>query len=153
MELLTSDIEEIVSSVWGAMFDQSLAVFAGGRWTQGEIVRSHETIHGEATVTVELDVPVSLATELTVALLADDAPPGQAGVLDAIGELCNIVAGNFKVLMGGAGQLSQPSGVFATSDDQTPALTAPGLVALFTCAGRVFAVRVLQSPFELGEPL
>jgi hypothetical protein len=153
MELLTSDIEEIVSSVWEAMFDQLLTVFPGGQWTQGEIVRSHETIHGVDTVTVELDVPVSLATELTVALLADDEPPSQAGVLDAIGELCNIVTGNLKVLMGGAGELSQPSGEFATSNDQMPAVIAPGLVALFTCASRVFAVKVQQSPFELGEPL
>ncbi|MFI2753234.1 chemotaxis protein CheX [Cellulomonas sp. P22] len=67
-------------------------------------------LHGAWSGQVAVETSTSTAHELTRALLgmADDEPVGEADLVDAFGEVANVVGGNVKSLLPVAGTLGLP---------------------------------------------
>lgn len=142
-QLRTADIEAIVSAIWEAMFGPALQVTPGGEVNSADVVTSLVCIGGDWRGAVITRVPTSLSIKLTQELVgAQDAPAGEQ-VLDAMGELCNIMAGNIKALRPGTSHLAPPRCTFDIEADWGLTEVTPIISVPFTCEGHVFAVTVL----------
>lgn len=98
---------------------------------------------------VTLHVPVPVASSLTSALFA--IPAGEisaADRADVVAELCNVVAGNLKGLIGGSVALSLPTTLEGSSElrnSQIPSGSGTIVVdVVFPFLGLPIAVRIIE---------
>ncbi len=150
-ELSTADIEAIVCAIWEAMFGPALPVTPGGEASAVDVVTSLVSVGGDWQGAVVTHVPTTLGIRLTQELIGtQDAPPREQ-VIDAMGELCNIMAGNIKALRPGLSRLAPPRGSFDSAHDWGMPDVTPTATVPFTCDGQVFAVIVLDQPAEAAR--
>lgn len=110
IEVVREDMVRIAQSIFQAMLAMEVEVkdLEGQNWGDGGVTAS---IHlgGAWNGAVFLQCPVSTACELAASMLGIEKPAAaDDDVKDVMGELINMVAGNFKALLGGGTFLSGP---------------------------------------------
>ncbi len=148
MDSIAGDIEEITATIWEALFEPGLPLTLGGVPEAAGGATSIVVIDGERQAAVVTMFPVNLAARLTAGMLGSPATPTADEIADAVGELCNMIAGNIKGAIAGPSTLRPPHGGMTLT--ATPSAQLPGsrevAVVPFTCAGSVFTVTVLLVP-------
>lgn len=148
MDSIAGDIEEITATIWEALFEPELPLASGGVPDGLGGAVSIVVIDGARRAAVVTMFPTELAERLATSMLGSEAAPTQDEILDAVGELCNMIAGNVKAAVAGPSTLRPPHG--AVTLTTAPLLQLPGVreitVVSFTCSGSVFTVSVLAVP-------
>lgn len=108
MTISESDLESLTRDIWTTMVGLDLvdAVMAG---TPDPGISSQVEIEGDTGVALRIDCSMELARKVAARLFEmpeDELEP--ALVLDAMGEMANILGGNIKGLWPGAIRLSLP---------------------------------------------
>lgn len=104
MTALDDDIREIAMSIWETLFSRPLEDGAVGEELGEPVVTGCVHIDGSWRGAVILQYGEQLAALLAGELFRSEAPTSEE-VLDTIGEVTNMLAGNIKAL------LPQPSGI------------------------------------------
>ena len=111
MHVEPETLHEVVDSVWSAMLGLSLTPSANPYTPNG-----HGRMSGTVTITgsweaaVKIDLPVPVAREAAAVMFdMTDDELGDEEVLDALGELVNMIGGNIKGLAEGESKLSLPT--------------------------------------------
>lgn len=110
VEILPSDLVQIVESVFGTMFSLEVAE-CGTPWFPGE-ERLTSAVHlaGEWTGAVLLECDRSQACHFAGRYLSMESPDTVDDVVrDVLGELANMIGGNLKCILSRGIQLSMPS--------------------------------------------
>ncbi len=153
MDQLEADIETVAGSIWDAMFDESISLTRGGTLGGPPFVTSFVAISGAWNGAVVAQFPTELGAQLTRALLGASHDPTPEEIIDALGEIGNIVAGNVKALVPEPSQLSLPVVAFG-SDYSVNVVGSRTLASVpFTCMGQVFSLSVLESITDVGLEL
>lgn len=148
MNSITRDIEEITGDIWQALFDPELPLTVGGDASDEAGAACVVVIDGIRQAAVITRFPTALAATLTASILRSQQVPTEAEILDAVGELCNMIAGNIKTAIAGPSALRPPHGAIgltAAPPDPLPGAREVAIVP-FTCDGSVFTVTVLLVP-------
>lgn len=146
---LDDDIREIAASIWETLFTSPLEGAVPDGALDEPVVTGCVHIDGSWHGAVMLQYGEALGRVLAGELFRSEAPTPEE-VLDTIGELTNMLAGNIKAL------LPQPSGIslptVAVGADY--ALKVMGTRVLnsvaFQCAGLPLLVTVHQSTADVG---
>lgn len=148
--VVDGDLDQVVRSIWEALFPLPLDV--ADRWSRadGPVVTAVVRIEGAWHGAVLLRCAMPLATMLTASMFGSDGDVSEEEVDDALGELANITGGNVKALLPEPCRLSLP----AVSSGPEGELGLPGhdpvATASFTYAGRPFVVLLLGRRAEGG---
>lgn len=113
---------------------------AGWQRLEGKIVSSF-SLSGAISGTAQVYYALPLARRMTCQLLQIEPPVGEMDVLDAAGEIANMIVGNVKNSLEnrwGPIQIGTPA--VQITPDQT--LTAAAMSLSFRCYGDVFTVSV-----------
>lgn len=155
MKPIGREVEQIVCVLWEAMFELPLTLDIGGEVEPGTFVTGIVAIDGAWHRAIIARFPRTLASRLTMQLLRSENQPDEADVMDAIGELTNIMAGNVKVFFAGPTTLSLPV-VTLGSDYEFDIVGSTVMVSRnFTCGGEVLSVTVVEGGDgnkTLGDP-
>lgn len=147
MQVLENDLTELTGGVWEAFLGLPAEPAASGLVDDGPFYTSSVAISGGWEGSVRLVIPSGLARSAAAAMF--DIVPDELGadeVVDAVGELANIIGGNLKGMVEAPCTLSLP--MVAVGSDYS--VSAPGarLVRSVTLrsAGAVFEVAVHTRP-------
>jgi chemotaxis protein CheX len=146
MQFTEADLTEVVRSVWDAMLGLTLIPSE----TPYEADTADRSLCGCVQITgswegaVMIDLPEKLARDAAAAMFGcepDDLSDDE--VLDALGEVANMVGGNVKGMIDGECKLSLPT--VAEGADFRIAVPGSGVqtVLVFDCAGKPFQVKLL----------
>jgi len=111
-------------------------------------------ITGDWLGTVSLECSGELAQKVARAMFdLNSEEPTREEVRDALAEITNVTAGNFKSLVGGHCQLSMPQ----VSERMLDPPIAPEVVVIsrqaFDCQGEQFVVRIFEGPANVRGSL
>jgi CheY-specific phosphatase CheX len=146
MEFSDADLSEVVQSVWESMLGLTL-VRADAPYDPADEQRSLcgcVQITGTWEGAVMIDLPEELARVSAAAMFGCEPEDlSDEEVLDALGEVANMVGGNVKGMIEGECKLSLPT--VAEGADFRIAVPGSGVhtVLVFDCAGRPFQVKLL----------
>jgi len=109
----SGQITAIAEEVFAAMVDGEagfLLPWPGGRVTVADPLHAWVDLHAEVAGRVQLTTDAGTADDLARALLGMDAaePVSEADLVDAFGEVANVVGGNLKALLPVQGRLTMP---------------------------------------------
>ncbi len=148
-------IEEIGGAIWSTLCDLPFERTYGPGPT-GDVGASTVTslVHIEGTWqgAVLVQLPLSLATTLTGAMLQGEEAPDAEEVRDAIGELANMMAGNLKALLPQPSRISLPAVVFGRDYHLSLVGTTPVARVTFRSGDEPVVVSLLQHPGTAGGP-
>ena len=144
MTTIAADIASIAETMWEALFQSSLV--PGGESDLGEDsqVTCVVHLHGAFQGAVMIQCPEALGSKLTAAMLQDDETTGPDDMIDALGELTNMFAGNLKALLPKPSSISLPTVAFGPHYEL--GVVGAKVVARvpFLCDEHPFVVTVLQ---------
>lgn len=148
-QIREADLEKIVTTIWGTLFELPLNRVVTG--TDGDsTVTSFVHIDGAWHGAVMLQCPMALASLLTSTMFQSGDSPGADDVRDALGEIANMVAGNVKALLPEPCAISLPA-VALGSDYQVSVVGAtPVATVAFTCLDHSLVVTVLERSVDRG---
>jgi CheY-specific phosphatase CheX len=146
MQFTEGDLTEVVRSVWDAMLGLTLlpATQAYETTSDGRYLTGCVQITGSWEGAVMIDLPEALARDAAAAMFGcETADLSDDEVLDALGEIANMVGGNVKGMIDGDCKLSLPT--VAEGADFRIAVPGSGVQTLlvFDCAGKPFQVKLL----------
>ncbi len=146
MQLSETDLREVVESVWSSMLGLELAPAARGYDREPEVRNLTGTVQitGEWTGAVMVDLPEQLARDAAAAMFGMESDDlGEEEVLDALGEVANMIGGNVKGLIDGDCKLSLPT--IAEGADFRVAVpgSSTHTLLVFDCDGKPFQVKLL----------
>jgi chemotaxis protein CheX len=146
MQLSESDLREVVESVWSAMLGLELipAERAYERDPDSRNLTGTVQITGEWQGAVMVDLPEKLARDAAAAMFGMESDElGEDEVLDALGEVANMIGGNVKGLIEGECKLSLPT--IAEGGDFRVAVpgSSTNVLLVFDCDGKPFQVKLL----------
>jgi chemotaxis protein CheX len=137
------DIREIATSIWETMFSVALEPGDGSQAVGESVVTGCVHIDGAFHGAVTLQCSDGLARRLAGELYQTEAPSPE-DVLDTVGELTNMLAGNIKALLAEPSRISLPAVAFGADY----ALTVMGTIAVSTVGfrsdGLPFVVTLLE---------
>lgn len=140
----TETLEAIVDDMQVAM-----AQTVGTAWTATPVVDDPRVVHATVDVTgtdahrVSVRYPLPGARRLAAAMFAcDPADLGEAEVLDAVGELANVVAGGVKSLAEEGSRLGLPRAEVVAPDDAPASDGTPTTSVRRAWGGQVLEVVV-----------
>jgi len=146
MQPSETDLREVVESVWSSMLGLQLvpADHAYDRDPDARNLTGTVQITGEWTGAVMVDLPEKLARDAAAAMFGmepDDL--GEEEVLDALGEVANMIGGNVKGLLDAECKLSLPT--IAEGGDFRVAVpgSSTHTLLVFDCDGKPFQVKLL----------
>jgi len=144
-ELAQQDLETLVAQVWSTyVLDEGPLPAPPASWTSATPCWSSAvSVTGAWHGMIAVDLAQDAAVALTRAMLAmeDDEEPAAEDLVDAVGEVANMVGGNVKALVPGPSGLSLP--VVGQSPLAAPSDLAPSLCLDLTWNGHPLRVRVL----------
>jgi chemotaxis protein CheX len=151
-------IEEISEAIWSTLCDLPLTRAdgpgpAGGAATGdagASTVSSLVHIEGTWQGAVLVQLPLSLATALTAAMLQGEDEPDADEVRDAIGEVANMLAGNLKALLPQPSRISLPAVVFGRDYRLSLVGTTTVAQVTFTSGGAPVVVSLFEHPGDRG---
>jgi CheY-specific phosphatase CheX len=146
MQLSESDLREVVESVWSAMLGLELVPADHGyaRDVESRNLTGTVQITGEWQGAVMVDLPEKLARDAASAMFGMEPDElGEDEVLDALGEVANMIGGNVKGLIEGECKLSLPT--IAEGGDFRVAVpgSSTSVLLVFDCEGKPFQVKLL----------
>jgi CheY-specific phosphatase CheX len=142
--LLGADVVNIVETIWSTLFELPLESGGDGDCGAGSTVSACVQIDGAWAGAVILQCPWALATTLTAAIFQADSAPSTDDVVDAIGELANMLAGNVKALLPEPCHISLPAVALGSDQHFSVNGTSVAATASFTCDGHPLHLRVLR---------
>lgn len=154
MPVSRADISQLVETIWVAFLGLEPVCPRPGPLaaTDAPWVGARTALHGDWQGTIALDCPEGLARR-AAAVMYGAAPESLTpeDVLDALGELSNMMSGNIKALLPGFCEVSRP-----TVDKGTAASLAvvDGEVieqSLFDCQGEPFRITIYV-PMSKRQP-
>lgn len=108
-----AEIDDIVRTIWTTLVE--LPIDAGdGPVPEGSTVTSIVNIDGAWHGAVLLQCSMTLASLMTASMVQGEDEPTSDDVRDVLGELTNVVAGNFKALLPQPCSISLPTVAFGT---------------------------------------
>jgi len=109
--VVEADLTRIVQDIFLTMLAMEVAPApAEPQESPGPVVTASMHLAGPWNGAVVWQCPLAAACEFTAVFLGIEAPSGASDdVKDVMGELINMVAGNFKALLGGGVHLSMPT--------------------------------------------
>ena len=140
---MNEEIREIAASIWETLFSDPLDRADADQPIQDPAVTGCVQIHGAFNGAVTLQCSKSLATRLAGELFRGEAPT-PADVLDSVGELTNMLAGNIKALLADPSHISLPAVAFGADYALTVIGTSPMAVVGFRCGEEPLLVTLLQ---------
>jgi chemotaxis protein CheX len=108
MKISSEELEQLTRDVWATMIGLDLADAVMAE-NPDPGVTSQIEIHGDEQATLRIDCSMDLARQAAARLF--DMPPEELElelVLDAMGEMANVIGGQVKGRWSGAGKLSLP---------------------------------------------
>ena len=112
MTSISADIESIAGTIWDALFQSSLVPGAEGTLGEDSQVTCLVHLHGAFQGAVMIQCPEALGSKLTAAMTQDAGTGGSEEMVDALGELTNMFAGNLKALLPKPSSISLPTVAF-----------------------------------------
>lgn len=151
MTELRAGIADIGQSIWRTVVGLPLAV-AEEPWAPGEpTVTCFVQVEGAWEGAVVLRCSEAMAGLLAAAMFDGPGPPEPDEVVDAMGEITNIMAGNIKALLPQPCRITLPI-VALGSDYRVQVLrTTPVAEAAFTYLGDTLVVTVLKQSDPFGR--
>ena len=147
MSTIDTHIEEISGAIWATLCDLPLERTDGhgpvvdvGAATVSSLVH----IDGSWQGAVLVQLPLSLATAVTGAMLQGEDVPDADEVRDAIGEVANMMAGNLKALLPQPSRISLPTVVFGRDYQLSLVGTTTVARVTFSSEGQPLVVSMLQ---------
>jgi len=144
MASLDSDIATIAQAIWEAMFQSTIATGGDGRLGTESQVTGLVQLSGTFRGAVMIQCPAALGSELTAAMLQGAQAPSTGDMVDALGELTNMFAGNLKALLPKPSSISLPTVAFGSHYEID--VVGPTVLARvsFLCDGHPLVVTVLE---------
>jgi len=147
MTITSDDLCQFTLAIWESTLGMEVRPIPGPGPSEREagILVARVQITGAWQGTVLLQCPEELAKKVARVMFGPDSEgPTREEVRDALAEITNITAGNFKSLAGGHCHLSVPQVTGRVLDQPT----VPGEVVIsrqaFACQGELFVVTVLE---------
>jgi CheY-specific phosphatase CheX len=147
MNITQDDICQLTCAIWESTLGLEVRPIPGPGLSERQacILIGRVQITGAWLGTVLLECSEELAQEVArIMFHLDSEEPTPEEVRDALAEITNITAGNFKSLAGGHCHLSVPQVTGRVLDQPT----VPGEVVIsrqaFACQGELFVVTVLE---------
>jgi chemotaxis protein CheX len=148
MNATEEDLCEIAVSIWESLFTVPLQRVASEPAIPGPVITGCVTIEGAWHGAVMLTCERSLATVLAAELFDSEEPVTQADVRDTLGEVTNMLAGNFKALLAHPSHISLPTVAVGAHYDVTVVGTRQTMAVRFRCGMGVLQISVHQG--EVG---
>ncbi len=137
--------------IWETVFNRELTRAGSARDIGDPSVTSIVHLDGAWHGAVMLQCPLTLAEDLAAAMFDNAASTTFDEVIDALGEITNMVAGNLKPLLPQPCAISLPA-VARGSDYEIEVVGATVIARVaFTCAGSPMVVTLLQGTRQRGE--
>jgi hypothetical protein len=147
MTITQNDLWQLIRAVWESTLGLEVRPIPEPSLSEPEagIVTGRVQITGAWLGTVLLECPEELAKKVARLMFGlDSEEPTREEVRDALAEITNITAGNFKSLVGGHCRLSMPQ----VSERGLEAPPAAGDAVLsrqaFDCQGEQFVVKIFE---------
>jgi chemotaxis protein CheX len=145
MEFSDSELAEVTERVWNSILGLDLAMAENGAEENAPFFTGCVQITGEWDGAVTLICPETLARQATSIMF--EMEPDEASfeeVQDAVGELTNMIGGNFKVLLPQPSHMSLP----AVVEGQSYNFMIPGTQVVnevdLASAGKILKVTILE---------
>lgn len=142
------DICVIARSIWETLFTMPLDRVPPERALAGPVVTGCVTIDGSWDGAVMLSCEQALAGSLAGALFGADMPVTTDDVRDTIGEVTNMLAGNFKALLPAPSRISLPTVAIGGHYDLSVVGTTQAAVVRFRCGEGLLQISVHQGRTE-----
>jgi len=144
MTTLRSDIESIAQMIWESLFE--MPITSGGDGELGTDPQLTGVVHldGAFQGAVMIECPVALGSKLTAAMIHGQGAPGSEDMVDALGELTNMFAGNLKALLAKPSAISLPTVVFGPQYEIGVVGATVVVRVPFRCEEQPLVVTVLQ---------
>ena len=141
MTATEDDICLIAKSIWETLFAMPLDRVASEPAIAGPVVTGCITIEGAWDGAVILTCQEELAGSLTTHLFGE-RPPAPDDVRDTVGEIVNMVAGNFKALLPDPSRMSLPTVAFGAHYGLSVVGTTQTAVVRLRCGDGLLQVSV-----------
>jgi chemotaxis protein CheX len=149
MTATEEDLCDIATSIWESLFTVPLQRVPSRPVVPGPVMTGCVTIEGAWDGAVMLTCEQSLAAVLATELFEQEQPISQDDVRDTLGEVTNMLAGNFKALLPHPSHISLPTVAVGAHYDLTVVGTRQMMVVGFRCGGGLLQISVHQG--KLGE--
>jgi chemotaxis protein CheX len=147
MTLNTSNVDRVVHSVFDTLFGEAPRDRQEPPMAMRQVVWARVKMAGAWEGEVLLEVPHDLAQDLAASLLEVDASAlTHEQVLDTVGEMANMIAGNLKPLMPGARLASVPQVAEQILAGRPEAPAAGTLQRKYDLDGRSMRVELIAGP-------
>lgn len=144
MASLDSDIASIAQAIWEALFESAIAIGGdGGLGTESQVT-GLVNLSGTFQGAVMIQCPEALGSALTAAMLQGTQTPGAGDMVDALGELTNMFAGNIKALLPKPSSISLPTVAFGSHYEIDVVGTTVLARVSFLCDGQPLVVTLLE---------
>jgi chemotaxis protein CheX len=150
MNATEDDLAEIAVSIWESMFTVPLERVVTEPPIPGPVITGCVTIEGAWDGAVMLTAELALATLLAAQLFDSDEPVTQVDVRDTVGEVTNMLAGNFKALLAHPSHISLPTVAVGSHYDLSVVGTRQTMAVRFRCGDGLLQVSIHQG--KRGTP-
>ena len=145
------DIVQIAESIWETLFTVPLAPAPeGAPLPDADVMTGCIHIDGAWNGAVMLQLPRSLAEQLSAQLFQSGVATTSEELHDTVGELTNMLAGNIKALLPEPSRISLPTVAHGADYDLRVMGTRVDATVAFTCLGQPLLVTLLRSVAEGG---
>ena len=144
-----TEIDSIVKAIWSTLVELPIDSI-GGHLQEDSTMTSIVHVDGAWNGAVLLQCSMTLAKMITASIFQGEDEPTADEVRDALGEVTNMVAGNFKALLPEFCSISLPTVAFGS--DYDIAVVGSDLVARvpFACHDHALVVTVVQRSRNQG---
>lgn len=144
MTTMCSDIETIAQTIWEATLGSPIALGGQDSLVEESQVTCLVHLHGAFQGAVMIQCPNTLGAKLTASMLQGPTLPSTEDVIDALGELTNMLAGNVKPLLATPSSISLPTVAFGPRFELGVSGTTVLARVPFICDGQPLVVTILE---------
>ena len=144
MNATEEDLCDIAVSIWESLFTVPLQRVSAEPAIPGPVMTGCVTIEGAWDGAVMLTCERSLAAVLAAELFEPEQSVTEADVRDTVGEVTNMLAGNFKALLASPSHISLPTVAVGAHYDLTVVGTRQMMVVRFRCGHGLLQISVHQ---------
>ena len=144
MNATGDDLCDIAVSIWQSLFTAPLRRVPSEPAISGPVITGCVTIEGAWHGAVMLTCGRSLATALAGELFDSGSPVTEVDVRDTVGEVTNMLAGNFKALVAHPSHISLPTVGVGAHYDMSVQGTREIMAVRFLCAAEPLQISVHQ---------
>jgi chemotaxis protein CheX len=141
---LATDVENIARAIWESLLDSPIALGDDVALDDAELLTCLVQLHGAFEGVVMIQCPDELGVRLTAAMLHADTQPSNDDVIDALGELANMFAGNLKAILAKPSFISLPTVVVGSNYECNFTDTTVVARVPFVSEGYPLVVTILQ---------